>query len=102
MRVRLIIAGLALAMAVGASPASAAPLIRNPAMINIGFVCRWQQSCMNTQQRAMRRALSYVRKARPPVWKIQQCNRNAARGRSRVDWIGYYNCIRNPRLKRRR
>lgn len=93
---------LVVALGGGASMAIAAPLIRNPAMINIGFVCRWQQSCMNSQQRAMGRALSYVRKARPPHWKIQQCNRNAARGRSRVDWIGYYNCIRNPRLKRRR
>lgn len=54
---------------------------------------------MSAQQRAMKRALGYVRSQRPPLWKVHQCNRNAARGRSRVDWVGFDNCIRNPMLR---
>jgi hypothetical protein len=47
----------------------------------------------------MKRALKYVRSERPPVWRIQLCNRNAKRGRNRVDWIGFNNCIRNESLR---
>jgi hypothetical protein len=36
----------------------------------------------------------------PPNWKVQLCNRNASRGRDRVDWIGFERCIRNPKLKK--
>lgn len=75
-----------------------APL-NNPALLNIGFVCRWNSRCMTSQQRAMNRALAYVRKYRPPAWKIQRCNRNASRQRGRVDWIGFNNCIRNPAVR---
>jgi hypothetical protein len=74
------------------------PLVR-PAILNIGYVCRWEARCMKKQERAMRGAVKYVRKYRPPAWKLQLCNRNASRGRSRVDWIGMNNCIRNPNLR---
>ena len=73
-------------------------LLMRPAILNIGYVCRWDNRCMKTQEKAMNRAVGYVRKYRPPAWKVRLCNRNAARGRSRVDWIGYNNCIRNPNL----
>jgi hypothetical protein len=80
--------------------ASRRPPIGNPALLNIGFVCRWQSACMNRQQKAMNRSLKYVRKYRPPAWKVQLCNRNASRKSTRVDWIGFDNCIRNPNLRR--
>ncbi len=90
----------ALAIAAGAADArrANAPL-QNPALLNIGFVCRWNSACMNKQQRAMNRALAYVRKYRPATWKIHRCNRNASRQRGRVDWIGFNNCIRNPAVR---
>jgi hypothetical protein len=47
----------------------------------------------------MARALTFVRKQRPPVWRVQLCNRNASRGRNRVDWVGFDNCIRNAALR---
>ena len=97
-RGKLVFAALAFAIAAGAAQARA-PMIRNPALLNIGFVCRWNMVCMDRQERAMKRALSFVRNADPPSWKIQLCNRNAARGRARVDWIGYNNCIRNKKLQ---
>jgi len=93
-----------LALALTPSPALAKlPPLRDPVFLNIGFVCRWQTHCMQLQEKAMKRALSYVKKKDPPLWKVQQCNRNASRnrGRGRVDWIGYYNCIKNPALQRR-
>jgi hypothetical protein len=30
--------------------------------------------------------------------RIHACNRNASRGSGKVDWIGFYNCIRNKRI----
>ena len=74
------------------------PLMR-PAILNIGYVCRWEARCMRRQEQAMNRSIKYVRKYRPPAWKVRLCNRNASRGRSRVDWIGMSNCLRNPRLR---
>ena len=97
MKLELILAVAVLCAVPGA--AAAKPLITNPAMLNIGFVCRWHDKCMDRQEKAMKRALRYVKKAGPPVWKVQQCNRNASRQRMRVDWIGFYNCIRNPRVR---
>ena len=92
---------LAVALLAGVGTAvKAAPLIHNPALLNIGLLCKWDARCIKRQERAMGRAVSYVKKRRPPQWKIQACNRNAARGRNRVDWIGYVNCITNPRLGR--
>lgn len=94
MQLNLIFASLALTMA-GDAPRNPALLMR-PAVLNIGHLCRWDARCMRKQEQAMGRSVRYVRKYRPPAWKIQRCNRNASRGRSRVDWIGFGNCIRNP------
>src|SRR5688572_30698540 len=90
-------AGLAAGLASAATAArTKPPPLKNPALLNIGFVCRWQPRCIRTQERAMERALKYVRKHDPPAWKIQVCNRNAGRNGTRVDWIGFNNCVRNP------
>lgn len=75
------------------------PLIANPALANIGYVCRWEQRCMKKQEQAMLRSVKHVKKYRPPAWKMNLCTRNASRRRSRVDWIGFSNCIRNPLLR---
>lgn len=89
----------ALVAAASAAPAPGKlPPLRDPVFLNIGFVCKWQERCMRDQQRAMKRALGYVRKYRPAARKIQLCNRNASRW-GRVDWIGFENCIRNRRLR---
>lgn len=79
--------------------ASKPPPLRNPAILNIGFVCRWQERCIAKQENAMGHALKYVKKYPPPAWKIQLCNRNAGRNGTRVDWIGFNNCVRNPNLR---
>ncbi len=103
--IRLKLALVAFALcAVGALPAAAQagtkpPPLRNPALLNIGFVCKWQARCIRRQENAMGHALRYVRKYRPAAWRIQQCNRNAGRNGTRVDWIGFNNCIRNPALR---
>ena len=86
-----------IASAAPAAP-SRAPLY-DTVRLNIGINCQWRQKCIADQQRAMNRALSYVRSQRPPAWKVQLCNRNAARGRYRVDWVGFDNCIRNNALR---
>lgn len=75
------------------------PPIDDPALLNIGFVCRWENSCIMKQKRAMNRSLKYVRERRPPAWKIQLCNRNASRNGTRKDWIGFNSCIRNPTVQ---
>ena len=96
------LAALALCSALACSAAADArtkPPLRNPALLNIGFVCRWQPRCISRQEQAMQRALRYVAKYRPPAWKIQLCNRNAYRNGTRKDWIGFNNCIRNPALR---
>jgi hypothetical protein len=84
----------------GARPHHAVAPIHDPALINIGMVCRWDRSCIYLQQAAMRRSMQRVSVARPPLWKLHLCNRNAARGPYRTDWIGFENCISNGRLKR--
>lgn len=84
----------------GARPHHAVAPIHDPALINIGMVCRWDRSCIYLQQAAMRRSMQRVSVTRPPLWKIHLCNRNAARGPYRTDWIGFENCISNSRLKR--
>jgi len=101
MRLKLALAALAVsgAWAAAAQAAAKPPPLRNPAILNIGFVCRWQERCIERQENAMVRALKYVKKYRPPAWKIQQCNRNAGRNGTRVDWIGFNNCVRNPNLQ---
>jgi hypothetical protein len=84
--------------------ADARPLapLHDPVTLNIGLSCQWQNSCVRAQRRAMERAQSFVAERKPALWRIHQCNRNAARTGSRVDWIGFDNCIRNPRLRRKR
>lgn len=86
----------------GARPHHAVPPIRDPLLINIGMVCRWERSCIGMQDAAMRRSLQNVAASRPPLWKIHLCNRNAARGPYRTDWVGFENCISNRKLKRPR
>jgi hypothetical protein len=100
----LLVLGTAVALigASGSLEARAPPLFRDPVRLNIGYVCRWQNVCMARQQSAMSDALRYVKRKDPPNWKIQLCNRQAARPRARVDWIGYNNCIRNSKLRKPR
>jgi len=91
----------------GTGAAAKPPPLRNPALLNIGFVCRWQAPCIRRQDQAMGRALRYVAKYQPPAWKIQLCNRNSSRNGTRKDWIGFDNCVRNaalqpPKARRRR
>ena len=107
MTTKVALFSIAVLLGVGlAERAAAGPLLRNPALINIGFVCEWQARCMDRQQHAMTCAIDYVNRKRPPVWRVQQCNRNAARvrdrrdwRRGRVDWVGFNNCIRNSKLR---
>jgi hypothetical protein len=92
---------LALLLLAAASDAMAAQFrapLYDSTSLNIGLNCRWERKCIARQQRAMNRALAYVRKQRPPQMRIHLCNRNASRGRYRVDWIGFDNCIRNASL----
>lgn len=91
----------AVALAAGTTADARPALLNDPVRLNIGYLCKWQVDCIDRQYAAMRKAISFVKRHKPPKWKIQQCNRNAARGRSRVDWIGYHNCIRNADLRRR-
>jgi hypothetical protein len=88
-----------IALCPAAASADARPPIRDGVALNIGLNCQWQKSCMARQERAMKRALDFVKKKRPAAWRIQTCNRNASRGRYRVDWVGFDNCIRNASLR---
>ena len=97
-KLKLGIAALVLLAGAAEGQRTRAPL-NSPALLNIGFVCRWDSACMRKQQRAMSQALGYVGKNRPPAWRIQRCNRNASRQRGRVDWIGFNNCIRNAAVR---
>jgi hypothetical protein len=74
--------------------------IDDPVALNIGINCQWRQSCERRQFTAMDHARRYIAAAHPPLWRIHMCNRNAARGPSRADWVGFDNCIRNSALKR--
>jgi hypothetical protein len=96
---RWTLAVLLLALGPGAMAAQARIPLYDSTGLNIGLNCQWQRKCMLDQQRAMKRALGYVRKQRPPQARIHLCNRNASRGRFRVDWIGFDNCIRNASLR---
>ena len=81
------------------SPGSYRAPLRNPALLNIGFVCRWQSHCIRTQQIAMGRSLKHMRSYPPASWKVQLCNRNASRDGTRKDWVGFENCLRNTGLR---
>jgi len=103
MKLKLALAAFALGWA-GPWPAAAEardkpPPLKNPALLNIGFVCHWQSHCIKKQERAMQRALKYVRKNQLPAWKMQLCNRNASRNGTRKDWVGFNNCVRNAALR---
>lgn len=100
MRWTLASVGTVAAMTFACSPAFARPLLHDPVELNIGINCQWQARCMAAQRLAMKRSLAYVAEVRPPHSQVQLCNRNAARGGYRVDWVGYDHCIRNPKLKR--
>ncbi|MFL6830491.1 MAG: hypothetical protein ACJ8D5_07725 [Sphingomicrobium sp.] len=90
---------LLLGLWAGAAAARPAPPLYDPVSLNIGLGCQWQQRCIAEQKRAMGRALKYVKKHQPAAWRLHQCNRNAARKRFRVDWVGFDNCIRNASLR---
>ena len=90
------------ALALGSAGADARPYpppLKNPALLNIGFVCRWQERCIAKQRTAMSQALKFVAKHPQPVWKIEMCNRNAGRNGTRKDWVGFHNCVRNAALR---
>ena len=87
--------------AMPAAAASGRAILYDAVALNIGVGCQWQGQCMARQRTAMVSALSYVARKKPQQSLVHLCNRNASRGGGRVDWVGYENCIRNPRLKRR-
>jgi hypothetical protein len=95
-----LVAPVGIPFVVLANGAPARPLLHDPVELNIGVNCQWQAHCMTAQRAAMKRSLAYVASAHPPQWRVQLCNRNAARGGYRVDWVGYDHCIRNKTLKR--
>jgi hypothetical protein len=89
---------LAVAMLSLVGTTSAAPL-NDPVLLNIGFVCRWEHRCVHAQRSAMKSGLTYVKASPATAKKVQLCNRNASRGGTRKDWVGFNNCIRNPAIK---
>jgi hypothetical protein len=100
---RLLAAGLSaaavLAVATAAAATGAVPL-RDPILLSIGLNCQWETRCMALQKKAMKRALTYISRSKPPTARIHRCNRNAARARARVDWVGFDHCIRNHAMGR--
>ncbi|HEY6047938.1 MAG TPA: hypothetical protein VIV07_02715, partial [Sphingomicrobium sp.] len=74
--------------------------IYDAAALNIGINCQWQMRCMSAQRHAMKHALKFVAKYRPPSSRVAQCNRNASRqrGGTRVDWVGFNSCVRNAAI----
>ena len=95
---RVAVAFVVLVWGASVEARSSAPLYDSN-YLNIGLGCQWQEKCMAKQQKAMNKALKFVRKYDPPAWRIHLCNRNAARTRYRVDWVGFENCIRNTALR---
>ena len=102
MKASLALAALALASA-GAYAAElqarSKPPLKNPALLNIGFVCRWQARCIKVQEKAMQRTVKFMKKYPPAPWTVHLCNRNAARNGTRKDWVGFENCLKNPTLR---
>jgi len=95
---RAAIIALIVTCATSGAAAASRPPLHDPVLLNIGLSCQWQQKCIKAQEKAMKRALGYVKKTAPPTWRIHLCNRNASRKSGRVDWIGFNNCIRNASL----
>ena len=60
------------------------PPLKNPALLNIGFVCRWQGACITKQNQAMRSSLKFVRANKPPAWKISFAIGTRHRGNRRM------------------
>src|SRR5688572_16254684 len=106
MTVKLIWAALAMCSAAVAAAAAAAaqsrwepvPPLKDPVLLNMGFVCHWQRPCIENQRRAMWSSLKYVNRHKAPTWKIQLCNRQASRNGTRKDWVGLNRCVRNRAL----
>ena len=96
---RRILFGFMIGALTAAAHSRGGPPINDSVGLNIGLNCQWQRKCMSEQDKAMKRALDYVRKEQPPSWRVHLCNRNASIGRYRVDWIGFNNCIRNTSIK---
>jgi hypothetical protein len=98
MNLAFVFAAAALVTASPNTPADAP--IYDAAALNIGISCQWQMRCMTAQRHAMKHALKYVSKYRPPSSRIAQCNRNASRQPrgTRVDWVGFNNCVRNAAI----
>lgn len=88
----------AFVLAGAASESRAAAPLYDPVALNIGINCEWQQRCQQRQHEAMSNAANFIAAKHPPLWKIHMCNRNARRGPARVDWVGFNDCVRNPRL----
>jgi hypothetical protein len=103
LKFKLLCTALALSSAAAAAQSRWAPVppLKDPALLNIGFVCRWQRPCIDKQRAAMLTSLRYVKSHKPSAWKIQLCNRNASRNGTRKDWVGFNQCIRNPALSRK-
>ena len=97
MRLKLAMAAMVLVSA--GAHAQRLPPIKNPVLLNIGFVCKWQDRCIRRQQAAMNSGLKYLKSRSVPEWKVRLCNRNASRGGTRKDWVGFNNCVRNPALR---
>jgi hypothetical protein len=95
------VAFVALALAAARVQGHAAPLY-DAVALNIGVNCQWQKACQQRQRNAMNEAHRFIAAANPPVWRIHLCNRNAARGTARIDWVGFNDCVRNPNLHRPR
>jgi hypothetical protein len=91
----------ALCLIAAATPGRTATPLHDSVALNIGVNCQWSARCMAEQRRAMFRALAYVRTRHAARPLIHLCNRNAARARSRVDWVGFDHCIHNTRLRGR-
>ena len=88
----------ALALLGWSSSGHAVAPLHDPVVLNLGINCQWKLTCERRQRKAMADAHRFIARSHPPVWRIQMCNRNARRGPSRIDWVGFDNCIRNPRL----
>jgi hypothetical protein len=88
----------ALALLTEASEARGTAPLYDPVTLNIGINCQWQQSCQRRHLKAMTSAHRFIAARHPPLWKIHLCNRNARRSSSRIDWVGFNDCIRNPGL----
>ena len=57
LRLPLVAVALAMSVVGAAGAAAKVPPLYDPVFLNIGFVCQWQESCMNKQKKAMKRAI---------------------------------------------